>query len=150
MEWRIGAACAIFDSRGRVLLVHHTYGRLNWELPGGASEPGEAPDETAKRELLEETALTAEVERLTGVYAEPDHDPAPMLHFVFRCKPHPELKPLAASPEVSDARFWPLDHLPRPISDFTERRIADAALEGPVSVARVTGRQWRTASDEIV
>jgi 8-oxo-dGDP phosphatase len=55
-----GAACAIFDSHGRVLLVRHTYGRLNWELPGGGSEPGEGPDETAARELREETGLRAE------------------------------------------------------------------------------------------
>jgi 8-oxo-dGTP pyrophosphatase MutT (NUDIX family) len=37
----LGAACANFDGEGRVLLVHHTYGRLNWELPSGAAEPGE-------------------------------------------------------------------------------------------------------------
>ena len=47
----MGAACAIFDGRGRILLVHHTYGRLNWELPGGIVEAGEAPDEAARREL---------------------------------------------------------------------------------------------------
>ena len=63
----IGAACAIFDDEGRVLLVHHTYGRLNWELPGGLGEQAEAPDETAMRELLEETGLAGELERLTGV-----------------------------------------------------------------------------------
>ncbi|MEA2673920.1 MAG: hypothetical protein QOI92_1112, partial [Chloroflexota bacterium] len=34
----VGAACAIFDDQGRVLLVHHTYGRLNWEIPGGLVE----------------------------------------------------------------------------------------------------------------
>lgn len=139
----LGAACAIFDGGGRVLLVHHTYGRLNWELPGGGSEPGEAPDETARRELLEETGLRAELDHLTGVYLEPDHDFGPMLHFVFRCRWHDRLDPVASSPEVSDVRYWPLDNLPRPISDFTERRIQDAALEGPVRVGRVRNRQWR-------
>jgi len=53
----MGAACAIFDGDGRILLVHHTYGRLNWELPGGRGEADEAPDETALRELVEETGL---------------------------------------------------------------------------------------------
>lgn len=139
----LGAACAIFDGDGRVLLVHHTYGRLNWELPGGGSEAGEAPDETARRELLEETGLHAELDRLTGVYFESDHDFGPMLHFVFRCRWHDQLDPAASSPEVSDVRYWPLDNLPRPISDFTERRIQDAALDGPVHVGRVISRQWR-------
>lgn len=139
----LGAACAIFDGEGRVLLVHHTYGRLNWELPGGGAEPGEAPDETARRELLEETSLSAELERLTGVYFEPDHDFGPMLHFVFRCRWHDRLDPIVSSPEVSDVRYWPVDELPTPISDFTERRIQDALLDGPVRIRRVVSRQWR-------
>lgn len=139
----LAAACAIFDGEGRVLLVHHTYGRLNWELPGGGAGPGEAPDETARRELLEETGLRADVDRLTGLYFEPDHDLGPMLHFVFRCRWHDRLDPVASSPEVSDVRYWPVDGLPTPISDFTERRIRDAVLEGPVSVGRVVSREWR-------
>lgn len=139
----LGAACVILDGEGRVLLVHHTYGRLNWELPGGGAEPGEAPDETARRELLEETGLRAELDRLTGVYFEPEHDLGPMVHFVFRCRWSDRLDPVASSPEVSDVRYWPVDGLPRPISDFTERRIRDAVLEGPVQVGRVGSRQWR-------
>ena len=139
----LGAACAIFDGGGRVLLVHHTYGRLNWELPGGGSEPGEAPEETATRELLEETGLRAEVDRLTGVYFEPDHAFGAMLHFVFRCRWHDRLDPVATSREVSEVRYWPLDDLPTPISDFTERRIEDAVPDGPVRVGRVVSRQWR-------
>ena len=138
----LGAACAIFDGDGRVLLVRHTYGRLNWELPGGLLEAGESPDETARRELLEETGLQAELERLTGVYFEPGHDVGPMLHFVFRCRWHGGLDPNASSPEVDEVRYWPLAAHPRPMSDFTERRIHDAALDGPVQVRRVDGRQW--------
>jgi len=139
----LGAACVILDDESRVLLVHHTYGRLNWELPGGGAEPGEAPDETARREVLEETGLRAELDRLTGVYLEPGHDCGPMVHFVFRCGWHGRLDPVASSPEVSEVRFWPLGDLPTPISDFTERRIQDAVLEGPVRVGRVASRQWR-------
>ena len=137
-----GAACAIFDGDGRVLLVHHTCGRLNWELPGGLAEPGEAPDETARRELLEETGLSLEPDALTGVYHEPGHDFGPMLHFVFTCRWDDRLQPVAASTEVSDVRFWPPDALPRPISDFTERRIHDAVGGGPARVARVGRRRW--------
>jgi NUDIX domain len=43
---RIGAAAVIVNDEGGVLLVKQTYGRLNWELPGGAGEAGESPDET--------------------------------------------------------------------------------------------------------
>jgi 8-oxo-dGTP pyrophosphatase MutT (NUDIX family) len=138
----MGAACAIFDDHGRVLLVHHTYGRLNWELPGGGSEPGETPDETATRELLEETGLRAELDQLSGVYFEPEHDLGPMVHFVFRCTWHDRLKPRASSPEADEVGFWALANLPRPMSDFTERRIQDAAAEGPAIIGRVVHRRW--------
>jgi|SRR5271157_513584 len=139
----IGAACAIFDADGRALLVHHTYGRLNWELPGGLLLPNEAPNETALREVLEETGLQAELERLTGVYFEPDHMFGPMLHFVFRARVSAAVAPTASSPEVSEVGFWRLDALPVPISDFTERRLRDASSDVAAVVSRVGVRRWR-------
>jgi hypothetical protein len=45
--------------------------------------------------------------------------------------------------EISEAAFWPLDALPVPMSDFTERRIRDALAGGPVVIGRVEGRTWR-------
>jgi 8-oxo-dGTP pyrophosphatase MutT (NUDIX family) len=139
----LGAASVIVDDRGRVLLVHHTYGRFNWELPGGAAEPGEGPDETARREVFEETGLRVDLDRLTGVYYEPGHDLGTMLHFVFRGVWNERLTPVPSSHEISELGYWPLDDLPTPISDFTERRIRDALAEGPVRVGRVARRTWR-------
>ncbi len=126
-----------------MLLVHHTYGRLNWEIPGGLGEAGESPDVTATRELLEETGISAEIDRLTGAYHEPAHEFGTMLHFVFRCRWTPGMEPVPSSPEISEARFWPIDALPAPMSDFTERRIHDALGTEPVKVGRVAVRQWR-------
>jgi hypothetical protein len=75
--------------------------------------------------------LRAELDRLTGVYYEPDHDFGSMLHFVFRCRRLDRLDSVASSPEVSDVRYWPLDDLSTPISDFTERRSgASSAASG--------------------
>ncbi|HNT78415.1 MAG TPA: NUDIX domain-containing protein [Anaerolineae bacterium] len=53
----LGANAALFDEEGRILLVKHTYGRLNWELPGGVAEPNESIVETAIREAREEIGL---------------------------------------------------------------------------------------------
>jgi 8-oxo-dGTP diphosphatase len=140
-----GAANVVTDADGRVLLVHHTYGNLNWELPGGLGEVDETPAENAARELLEETGLVAARLTLAGVYYERSHKLAgPFLHFVFRTELAEPRDPSPDLEEISEAAFWPPDHLPVPISDFTERRIRDALAGGPAVVSRVLGRTWRT------
>jgi 8-oxo-dGTP pyrophosphatase MutT (NUDIX family) len=143
MHWperRMGAAAVVLDSRGRVLLVRHTYGRLNWELPGGASEHGESVVDTALRELHEETGLRATADRLTGVYYEPEIDAH---HFVFGCTAETTAEPAPASAEISDCAYWLAPDLPRPISTFTIRRIADALSDSPpLLVTVVPQREW--------
>ena len=50
------------DEDGNTWIVgqdRYTLGEYSWEVPMGASEPGEAPVDTAHRELREETGLTA-------------------------------------------------------------------------------------------
>lgn len=46
-----------------------------WTLPGGFCQPNEKVENTAKRELLEETNVSGVDLRLIGVYSEPDRDP---------------------------------------------------------------------------
>jgi 8-oxo-dGTP pyrophosphatase MutT (NUDIX family) len=40
-----------------VLLVRHTYGRRDWEVPGGSPRRRERPLDTARREMREELGL---------------------------------------------------------------------------------------------
>jgi 8-oxo-dGTP diphosphatase len=138
---QIGASAVIFDGEEHALLVHHTYGRLNWELPGGHGEAGESGEETALREVLEETSLHVRAERLTGLYYEPEID---MHHFVFACSRLDDAEiPQPDRDEIAECGYWPLDALPRPISDFTIRRIYEAIAAEPVTaIARVPSRQW--------
>jgi 8-oxo-dGTP diphosphatase len=42
-ELHEGAAAAVLDAGGRVLLVEENYDRRRWGFPGGAVEPGESP-----------------------------------------------------------------------------------------------------------
>jgi 8-oxo-dGTP diphosphatase len=143
MRWpgrRVGVAAVIADGQGRVLLVRHTYGRLNWELPGGASEPGESVIETAVRELREEAGVEATAERLTGIYYDGEHDAH---HLVFRCRLADGARPVPSSPEISECEYWPTDALPRPISDFTIRRIEDALdAEPQLLPVSIPPRSW--------
>jgi len=125
---RLGAAAIVCDDLGRILMVKHSYGKLNWEIPGGGAEPDEPVHRTAVREVFEETGLIVTAERLTGVYYMPDNDSH---HFVFICKSMEQGRvPGSVSEETTDCAFFSPDALPRPISDFTLQRIHDAVDGG--------------------
>jgi ADP-ribose pyrophosphatase YjhB (NUDIX family) len=51
-----GVKCVLTDG-GRVLLVRHTYGPREWELPGGSLKRREVPAAAAAREMQEELGL---------------------------------------------------------------------------------------------
>ena len=82
--------------------------------------------ENVLREVREETGLTVTLEQLTGVYYERKGPGFEVLHFAFRCRAgNSAAVSEANSPEITQCVYWPLDALPRPISDFTLRRIRD-------------------------
>ncbi len=138
---RLGAAAIITDERGCVLMVRHSYGKLNWEIPGGAAEADETIGDTAVREVLEETGLHVTAERLTGIYYMAENDSH---HFVFLCRSlDTGQQPKADLSEITDCGYFPPNALPRPISDFTVRRIQDALVgEALLLPIPVGPRQW--------
>jgi 8-oxo-dGTP diphosphatase len=62
-RYTLGALVLLYDHRRRVLLVRQSYAR-GWSLPGGLLRRHEPPVAAAARELLEETGLAVEAERL--------------------------------------------------------------------------------------
>lgn len=67
-EGRPAIAAAVVVHEGRVLMVRRriSEGRLSWQFPAGAVEPGEAREEAAVRETLEETSHAVEALKPLG------------------------------------------------------------------------------------
>ncbi|MDP8939051.1 MAG: NUDIX hydrolase [Actinomycetota bacterium] len=67
----------VVPSEGGVVLIRRGTDPYEgmWALPGGFVEVGETVENAAVREAKEETNLDVELERLVGVYSEPDRDP---------------------------------------------------------------------------
>ena len=140
----LGAASVITDVAGRILLVHHTYGERNWEIPGGVLEAHESAEAAAVRETREETGVALEIERLSGVYWEPEWGSAGGHHFVFRARRAAgSPQPMVTDPaEISELGWFARDALPRPMSDFTIARIDDALTGRSPAVTLVPPRTW--------
>jgi 8-oxo-dGTP diphosphatase len=60
---------------GRILLVRRRNPPLGWALPGGFIDYGEASEDAARREVLEEAGVSVLLTDLLGVYSAPDRDP---------------------------------------------------------------------------
>lgn len=68
-DTRVGAYGVLIE-HGRILLAHWTGVPglpSGWTLPGGGMEPVESPEQTATREILEETGYTVRLDTLLGV-----------------------------------------------------------------------------------
>ncbi len=65
------AACIVVREKDRILLTKRSIEPMfgEWCLPGGFIEWGESPDEAIRRELEEETGLTAGGIELVGAYS---------------------------------------------------------------------------------
>src|SRR3954451_12057583 len=79
----VSVAGVVVDEVGRVLVIQRRDNR-RWEAPGGILERDETFEEGVAREVAEETGLTVEVERLTGVYKNMVHG---IVALVYRCHP---------------------------------------------------------------
>ncbi len=97
----------ITDDEDRVLLLEHRFRRSTWGLPGGFVARGEQPDDSLRRELLEETGLAlgsidvAHVRALRNARIE----------IVFWGRATGEPSPDGF--EVSTARWVPIGELPQ-------------------------------------
>lgn len=79
----VSVAGVVVREDGRVLVIKRADNGA-WEAPGGVLELDERPEDGACREVLEETGIKVETERLTGVYKNMKRG---VVALVFRCRP---------------------------------------------------------------
>ena len=117
-----GASVLVEDSKGRVLLqLRHD--NHCWGYPGGSMEIDEDIEDTARRELLEETGIVAEELELFGVfsgkalhYIYPNGDEVSNVDIVYLCKKYSgTLK--RQEGEVDELRFFAASEIPDNITE---------------------------------
>jgi 8-oxo-dGTP pyrophosphatase MutT (NUDIX family) len=125
----VGAVGAVFDAQGQLLLVEHVFHpRFPWGLPGGWMARREAPADTVRREVFEETGLRVDIIRPLAIVPTlmlRDH-----LDVAFLCElaPESESSQVKLSGELLDFRWAdPLD-LPK-LGEFHTRVVAAALAE---------------------
>lgn len=79
----VSVAGIVVRDDGRILVIQRR-DNSHWEPPGGVLELGETFEQGVRREVVEETGIAVEVERLTGAYK---NLPRGIVALVFRCRP---------------------------------------------------------------
>lgn len=106
-----GAAVVAIDDRKRVCMLRqyrHAAGGYIHELPAGKLEPEEPPEVTARRELVEEAAVSAERWASLGQYFSSPGVFTEIIHLYLATG----LTPAAAAPEADElfqVEWWPLE-----------------------------------------
>lgn len=110
-SFTVGAVCVIERADGRMLLVRQAY-RRGWGLPGGLTKRGEDIAECARREVLEEVGLTAELvgEPAVVVDAKPRR-----IDVVYRARVAVDAGAadvVSTSPEIDEVGWFSREELP--------------------------------------
>jgi ADP-ribose pyrophosphatase YjhB (NUDIX family) len=131
---KLVAGCFVIDA-GRVLLLRRAIPpRLGfWTFPGGYVDFGEMPGPAALRETVEEVGMNVKIERLLGVYADPQNPIAAVV--VYLARPGSENPGL--SDEASEVRYFAPTEIPWEEIAF---RTTHAALRDWIAYVNSGGR----------
>jgi ADP-ribose pyrophosphatase YjhB (NUDIX family) len=111
-----GVKCVLTDG-DHVLLVRHTYGPREWDLPGGGIKRGEGPATAARREMREELGVEIDDLRDAGeVVATLNRSRATVYCFAAELRA-PEIT--IDRGEIAAARWFPGNDLPPRVGRLT-------------------------------
>lgn len=116
----VSVAAAIINNHGQALAIQRRDNR-HWEPPGGIVEHGETLEQALNREVHEETGLTIDIERLTGIYHNLTRN---VIAFVYRC--HTTGGELRTTPETHDAEWLTKEEITEYMDEAYAIRILDA------------------------
>jgi ADP-ribose pyrophosphatase len=108
-------------SRDEIVLVRqyrHAAGEFLWEIPAGSADPGESPEDAARRELREETGYSARRLRPLGAFFTSPGFCNELMHFYHAHGLEPGEQHLDADERIEVASFsydaaWQLVHAGR-------------------------------------
>ncbi len=137
----VPAAGVILVETGRVLLVRRRWDPRAgaWCLPAGFMEAGEHPEQSAVRELQEETGVIAQITGLFGVYAGFD-DPRVRAVLILYTGVATGGEPRAGD-DATELAWFPLDQLPDDIAFASHRQALTELrerLDGDASQGRAS------------
>jgi len=120
----LGVRVVLLDGN-RVFLIRHTY-LPGWQFPGGGVEPGETAEESAAREVQEETGFTVTGPMdLFGLY----HNVNPATNrdhvAVYICRDFTAAPTFQRSREIAAGQWFEVDDLPEDVSPATRARLAE-------------------------
>jgi len=120
-----GVKCLLTDG-DRVLLVRHTYGPRDWEIPGGGFKHDEDPASAARRETHEELGVWIEDWLDLGELPATMNHRAGALHCFQASVREP---PIRIDPgELAVAKWFPRHELPPDVGRYVEPILDRAAI----------------------
>lgn len=139
--FRVSVSALIFHEE-QVLLAHRR--DIDWwNLPGGAVDPTETPDEALRREVREETGLEVEVGQLVGVYSKPLKQE---IVLSFRCTITGGTLNACDDDDIDKCYYFALDALPPNTLPKHRQRVMDALLKQEHALLR--NQTTSTAEDQ--
>lgn len=131
MEPHEGAAAAVLDPEGRLLLIKENYDRRRYSFPGGAVKPGVSPLDAVVRETLEETGVVVGAESVVGIYRLLSG----LTVSLFRCSVLDGVPAIPDTGEIAEVGWFAPDAIPQPTSNILHHALADV-VAGRVGVVR--------------